>query len=215
MMMMYDGEAELASDQGNWFEHAISGVTMKGRDGTDRQFLVSKLRKADELLLVREPENPYDPNAIMIQTPAGKTLGYVSAKPDEWWQLPGGLAAWLSRRLDAGETWRIFVRAVVGGDVRVGKTSVGCRVALVMIAGRKVVVKNRFPLKKDGSWVDDHAVSGEALALLGTAYRVWDELSENDRAYVERYAHGIRRFGGAPEEIHQRLANMVRMTIPL
>ena len=39
--------------------------------------LVRKLNLGDILKLVREPHNEYDPNAVRIDTPAGKKLGYV------------------------------------------------------------------------------------------------------------------------------------------
>jgi hypothetical protein len=40
----------------------------------------SMLKRGDELLLRREPSNPYDPSAIAMVTQTGSKLGYISRK---------------------------------------------------------------------------------------------------------------------------------------
>jgi HIRAN domain len=45
----------------------------------EAQAIVMALEEGDPLLLDREPENPYDPNAIKVLDPAtGHHLGYVA-----------------------------------------------------------------------------------------------------------------------------------------
>lgn len=46
-------------------------------------------------VLVREPDNPHDPNAVAVRPLGGETIGYVNKQT----------AAWLSKRLDAGEDY--------------------------------------------------------------------------------------------------------------
>ena len=39
--------------------------------------LESQLRKGERLAFFREPDNPHDPQAILVQTMSGQTVGYV------------------------------------------------------------------------------------------------------------------------------------------
>jgi HIRAN domain-containing protein len=56
----------------------VVGVTKKNSDGQDRQDIVAGLDEGDWLSLVREPENPRDPNAIAVRTTNGDQVGYLS-----------------------------------------------------------------------------------------------------------------------------------------
>lgn len=58
------------------------------------------------LYLVREPENPHDPNAVAVLAPWGAPLGYLH-RP---------LAAALTARCEKGETFAARVAAVLGPD---------------------------------------------------------------------------------------------------
>jgi len=51
---------------------AVVGVTFD-----DHQYVISQLRAGDRLVLVREPENNYDPNAIAVMTVGGSKVGYL------------------------------------------------------------------------------------------------------------------------------------------
>lgn len=53
------------------------------------------LRGGEELKIVREPENPYDRNAIAIYNTKGEQCGFV----------PGKMARWITPVLDAGVIW--------------------------------------------------------------------------------------------------------------
>ena len=61
------------------FRTRIAGVTKRNSDGTDRQALIRKLRRGEELKLVREPHNPYDKYAVAVLRSSGEQLGYVPA----------------------------------------------------------------------------------------------------------------------------------------
>jgi len=53
----------------------IAGVSFHAKN-------FSSLKKGMKLNLIREPENPHDPNAVLVQTPEGDKLGYVNTKND-------------------------------------------------------------------------------------------------------------------------------------
>lgn len=55
---------------GSWNEIKLNGVT-------SYRATVLGLRSGQELLMVREPDNPYDPNAICVKTLDGAICGYV------------------------------------------------------------------------------------------------------------------------------------------
>jgi len=55
----------------------IAGTSHTNPDGTSRQKLIKKLKEGASLDLVREPDNPYDKNAIKICNKKGKQLGYI------------------------------------------------------------------------------------------------------------------------------------------
>jgi hypothetical protein len=54
------------------------------------------------VILVRNPDNEHDPNAIEVHVPAVGMVGH----------LPAPLAAWFAPALDAGERWAASVEAI-------------------------------------------------------------------------------------------------------
>lgn len=57
-------------------------------------------------MLVREPDNPHDPNAVAVRPLGGEIIGYVNKQT----------AAWLSKRLDAGEDYSaMFLNGSLSG----------------------------------------------------------------------------------------------------
>ena len=74
------------------------------------QSVASRCRQGQRLLLLREPRNRADPNAIAIYRPGllfKKHLGYVSAD----------IAERLGPRMDGGLKVRAVVLGVTGGDI--------------------------------------------------------------------------------------------------
>ncbi len=51
----------------------VAGVTFDGR-----QSVVARLSIGEEILLKREPTNPYDPNAIRVECKNGQQIGYLN-----------------------------------------------------------------------------------------------------------------------------------------
>ncbi|MBO8125831.1 MAG: single-stranded-DNA-specific exonuclease RecJ [Firmicutes bacterium] len=82
------------------FYTKIVGVTFE-----DRQEVVSSLRSGQKLKLVREVDNPHDPNAIAVTTLDGKQVGY----------LRRGIAKHLAPLLDGETGYEATVSQVTGG----------------------------------------------------------------------------------------------------
>ena len=84
------------------FNTKVVGVTFEGR-----QDLVAGLRPGETLALVREPHNPYDPNAIAVRF-GTLQIGFLR-RP---------IAQRLAPNIDAGERYTAEVRHVTGGGAR-------------------------------------------------------------------------------------------------
>lgn len=88
----------------------VAGVSFENRDGTPRQPFVKQCRKDDMLLLRREPDNPFDGNAIAVDwSDAGgerHQIGYV----------PRALAALLAPMADEGA--HLYARVVRPGKAK-------------------------------------------------------------------------------------------------
>ncbi len=83
----------------------LAGVTYD-----NRQDSISRCHDCDTLELIREPDNPYDSNAIRVMD-AGRTLGYI----------PAAQAATLAPYMDAGEEIaNCFIDRITGGDLNLG-----------------------------------------------------------------------------------------------
>lgn len=48
------------------FYSKVSGVTFKNSDGTERQRIIENCHTGEVLLLVREPDNKYNPRAVKV-----------------------------------------------------------------------------------------------------------------------------------------------------
>lgn len=77
----------------------------------DRQQVASDLRPGDELSLVRELDNPHDPNAVTVRAPDGRQVGYLRRV----------IAAALAPEIDRGARYRARVIDVTG-DAASGQT---------------------------------------------------------------------------------------------
>ena len=65
------------------------------------------LESGTELILRREPTNPYDPFAVAVLAPNGQQIGFLSRD----------CARQVSANMASGRRYRAFVSAVTGGDV--------------------------------------------------------------------------------------------------
>jgi SWI/SNF-related matrix-associated actin-dependent regulator of chromatin subfamily A3 len=69
------------------------------------RFYTGIVHRNEMVMLVREPQNPYDPNAIRVDNLSGIMVGYVNSK--------SGDAGLLSPLMDSGK-----VRLEANGDVK-------------------------------------------------------------------------------------------------
>lgn len=90
----------------------IVGESHHNDDGISRQFLIKKLKTGNVIYLVREPENPYDANAIRVDCKHG-CIGYLSREH----------ASQIAPVMDGGERLRAEVANIWGGTP--GKPSRG------------------------------------------------------------------------------------------
>lgn len=96
----YLGDGALGLEEAGAFNTKVVGVTFEGR-----QEIVRTLIAGDLLHLAREPANPVDPYAVRVLTPAGRKVGYLSAR----------VAARLAPSMDAGTRYTATVSQVTGG----------------------------------------------------------------------------------------------------
>lgn len=63
------------------FREKIKGIAHLNRlDGSDRQDIIRRAVLGEPVYLILEPDNPVDPNAVMIVRASGEALGYLSAR---------------------------------------------------------------------------------------------------------------------------------------
>jgi hypothetical protein len=85
---------------GNQVTTSVVGVTYEGR-----QAVVAQLQVGESVRLRREPDNPYDTNAICVERQSGEQIGYINRQ----------LAANLASRFDAyGKTIPATVKSLAG-----------------------------------------------------------------------------------------------------
>ena len=115
----FTGFSELADiSQAPSFHTKVVGVTFDGR----QEGLVG-LEQGEELSLVREPDNPHDPNAIAVLRAGGVRIGYLKRL----------IAAAIAPEIDRGANYGAVVSGLTGGTAE--KASRGVNI-LVMRQGR-------------------------------------------------------------------------------
>ncbi len=89
------------------FHSKVVGVTKDNDDGQNRQEIIQReLEDGDLLFLDREPDNPYDSNAIAVVTSDfEKKIGYISSD----------LASRLAPQMDRGASIDCYVAEITGG----------------------------------------------------------------------------------------------------
>lgn len=95
--------SRLAAANPRSFFTKVAGLTYEGR-----QRIVERCSAGERLRLVREPDNPKDPDAIKILRENGEHLGYVRAEVADG---PIGLAS----RIDQGERYECTIKDITGG----------------------------------------------------------------------------------------------------
>lgn len=140
----YSGIVEASS-----FVTKVVGVSFGGRQDCART-----LQAGQALLVVRQPDNPEDPNAIAVETTEGASLGFLRRQ----------IAAALAPAMDAGAAYSAEVLGVSGGTAE--KPTLGVSIQVV----RHDVQTSR------GS--DPTAPAGERQRLASLGY---DELTDKLR----------------------------------
>ena len=84
-----------------WERIRVVGVTYN-----DRQAVIAKLGYSDQIVLKREMENRYDPNAIAVYTSDGQSIGYI----------PHHVARELSAMIDQGRDFEADINEIKGKD---------------------------------------------------------------------------------------------------
>jgi hypothetical protein len=82
--------------KGRQFFAQVHGINHKNEDGSSRQEIIKQCHQGEELMLVPEPTNKYDPDAVKICRKNGEQLGY--------WE-----AGRMGRDLAAGWTYRVTI----------------------------------------------------------------------------------------------------------
>lgn len=94
-----------------FFHTKVHGITHRNPDGSERQRIARRCKFGQGLLLIRDPGNPHDPNAIQVWVKGSflrrrQQVGFLSAE----------LAEELAPVLDAGGTASAAVAQRTGGS---------------------------------------------------------------------------------------------------
>ena len=84
---------------GKTFRLNVAGVTYSNNDGSSRKAILNRCSVGENLKLLREPNNPYDKNAVAVTRHNGEQLGY----------LPREAAKQVSQLLDNGCSHRVEI----------------------------------------------------------------------------------------------------------
>ncbi len=153
------------------FYTKVVGVSFEGRQG-----LVTGLAPGDPLELVREPENPHDPNALAVRYGRFQ-LGYVRRE----------IARRISPNVDGGDRYSAVVGSITGGgernigvNIRVRRTRAKAPEPLAARAGarsagaadtdalRRALIGERPLREAQASVLARLATGANLLAVLGT-----------------------------------------------
>jgi HIRAN domain len=116
-----DAKTMAAPENCRVFYSKVAGVTHKNPDGTSRQRIIKTCAPGEGLVLVREPENPYDPDAVKVYRSSGEQVGYLSADR---------LASEISSTMGSGEQVTAEVSQVTGGTK--GKPTRGLNIKIIV-----------------------------------------------------------------------------------
>jgi hypothetical protein len=56
----------------------IAGLPYRNKDGTDRMNILAKCEQYEQVVVIPEPDHPYDAHALKICRQTGEQIGYVS-----------------------------------------------------------------------------------------------------------------------------------------
>jgi len=102
------------------FTTRVAGVSFKNPDGVSRQDILRRLRPGHMAVLLRQPDNPKDPDAVAVIDPHYGQFGFI----------PADIAARLASQLDQGMAGFARVTEIMGGTR--DKPSLGCAVEVLL-----------------------------------------------------------------------------------
>ncbi len=94
------------------FHTKVVDVTHPNPDGTSRQQIIRRCRRGEALLLVREPDNLFDSNAVKVCRETGEQIGYLYRE----------VAEEVAPLLDAGKRVEAVISSLTGGGWFSGKS---------------------------------------------------------------------------------------------
>ena len=93
------------------WECIVVGIDRRGLQGGQRQDVIAKLAKGEPIVLIRDPGNKLDADAVALFMEDGHDIGY----------LPREIAAKIAPRLDSGSPVTASVLAVETLDITEGE----------------------------------------------------------------------------------------------
>lgn len=103
------------------FFSKVAGVTKANPDGTDRQKILKRCKEGDALRLERDPDNPYDKNAIKVCLQSGEQIGWLSKE----------LASNMTALMKGGYQIAAEITDLTGGGFLSKKTR-GCNIKITI-----------------------------------------------------------------------------------
>jgi len=108
------------------FHKQIHGITHRNGDGSSRQKIIADCYDGEELVLVPEPSNQYDPGAVKICRKNGDQLGYWPSD------------AQIADQVRNGWTFRVTIDEIYPFEENRKKHGVKMRVDVLTMAHGKV-----------------------------------------------------------------------------
>ena len=90
----------------SFYTHKVVGVSHTNSNGTSRQKYISKMREGDKVILVRDPDNPADGNAIQALNEDRQQIGFIDRSR----------ASELAPQMDNGYVVEAWVDRILGGE---------------------------------------------------------------------------------------------------
>jgi hypothetical protein len=88
------------------YKEKVVGVTKKNDDGSSRQKIIRKMKEGDPVMLVRDPDNPYDSNAIEVWNKKKDQIRFIDQMRNSE----------LAPQMDKGYKVEAWVDRILGGD---------------------------------------------------------------------------------------------------
>lgn len=98
----------------------MAGINKENDGGSHRQDIIADCCEGEAIILIREPENRYDPNAVAPYRQSGDKIGYL---PREW-------ASDMAPRLDRGSPITAKIEALEQFESTAGNDLIGMRLEL-------------------------------------------------------------------------------------